>query len=243
MTQINRAQIKETAKSYLKAPLIGGMMGAVAIYLAIATFGGMLPVVGGFAGIFAMILMLNLEELFYNVRMTGQPISAGKVFSFGSTWRIFLGKLWSTLKIWPAWLLLIGGAIIMFVSIPFLTLGAAEEEAGMAIVGLLIMGVGYCAMMASIPVSIVMSLNYVLTTYIILDNPEMSPSDAADLSKDMMKGRKGEWFILQLSFLGWDILTGMTLNILGIYTIPYKYQTFIGYYLEYKNQGFNRTAQ
>lgn len=236
MTQINRAQIKETAKSYLKAPLMGGMMGATAIYLAIATFGGLLPLVGSFATIFAMLLMLNLEEFFYNVRMTGAPQSVGQLFQFKNTGRIFMGKLWSMLKAWPAWALLIGGAIIMLVSVPFLTLGAANEEAGMAIVGGLIMILGYGTMMASIPVSIILSLNYVLTTYIILDNPTMKTSDAADLSKEMMKGHKGEWFVMQLSFLGWDILTGMTLNILGIYTMPYKYQTFMGYYLALKNQ-------
>ena len=45
-----------------------------------------------------------------------------------------------------------------------------------------------------------------------------------------MKGHKFELFILQLSFLGWDLLSVLTLGILQLYVAPYKFATLAIYY-------------
>ena len=42
----------------------------------------------------------------------------------------------------------------------------------------------------------------------------------------MMKGNKWKAFVLDLSFLGWDILASVTLGILGVFYVePYKLLT------------------
>lgn len=41
-------------------------------------------------------------------------------------------------------------------------------------------------------------------------------------SRKLMKGYKAKRFVLDLSFIGWWFLTGITLGILGFYTIPYQ---------------------
>ena len=41
-------------------------------------------------------------------------------------------------------------------------------------------------------------------------------------SKSLMKGYKQKRFKLDFSFIGWDILTGLTLGLVGIYVIPYQ---------------------
>lgn len=241
MSVINRSSIKQTAKSYLKEPFLGNLMWTVGIYLLIATFGGMLPVVGSFAGIFAFILYKNIERYNFEVRTLNTPLQAKRIFDFNGIWRLICGRLWAMLKMWPAYVILFIGAFVMLFSIIFFGVGAGmmsenSNGEGALFIGLLIMGLGWLIMMVSIPISIYLSLHYVLTEFILMDNPNISSKDATDLSKKMMNGHKGEWFVMTLSFLGWDLLTGLTFNILSIYTTPYKLQTFLGYYFVYRDQ-------
>ena len=41
--------------------------------------------------------------------------------------------------------------------------------------------------------------------YILAENPKIQRKKAFKLSKEMMKGNKWKTFILDLSFLGWDL--------------------------------------
>lgn len=50
------------------------------------------------------------------------------------------------------------------------------------------------------------------------------------MSKAQTRGHKWELFVLDLSFLGWIILCGLTLGILSIWIMPYIQQTDIGYF-------------
>ena len=53
---------------------------------------------------------------------------------------------------------------------------------------------------------IVKSYSYAMTNYILLDNPNMTASEAITESRKMMDGHKFELFILDLSFIGWYIV-------------------------------------
>lgn len=69
---------------------------------------------------------------------------------------------------------------------------------------------------------IVKSYSYSLALYIKSENPSIKAEQAIDLSKRMTNGHKMDLFVLDLSFIGWFILSGITFNILGvIYVIPY----------------------
>ena len=70
---------------------------------------------------------------------------------------------------------------------------------------------------------IIASYRYKMALYILLDNPEASVMDCLRESKRMMKGRKMEFFILELSFIGWIILSsfGYVGYIIQIWTLPY----------------------
>ena len=65
-------------------------------------------------------------------------------------------------------------------------------------------------------------------------NPELSVVDVLKESARIMKGHKFELFVLQLSFLGWMILSGLTFGIVGFYVIPYYNATLTNYYLSIK---------
>lgn len=76
---------------------------------------------------------------------------------------------------------------------------------------------------------IVASYRYRLAIYLLLDHPEMGVMDCIRESKRLMYGRKGELFILDLSFLGWYLLT--IIPFASVYVTPYIQTTRAGYYL------------
>ena len=64
--------------------------------------------------------------------------------------------------------------------------------------------------------------SYRLVPYILKEHPELSATDAITLSRRMMNGHKADAFVLDLSFLGWVLLSALTLGILHIFYVgPY----------------------
>lgn len=82
---------------------------------------------------------------------------------------------------------------------------------------------------------IILAIALSLTMYVLLDNPNMSSIDAIKRSYDMMKGYKMEFFMLQLSFLGWLILGIFTLGILYLWLIPYMSVAQANFYNKIKD--------
>jgi len=78
---------------------------------------------------------------------------------------------------------------------------------------------------------IIKSYEYRMVPYLIAENPEMSTEEAFALSKQMMMGNKWDAFVLDLSFIGWHILSILTCGILYIFYVnPYIYQTSAALY-------------
>jgi uncharacterized membrane protein len=50
---------------------------------------------------------------------------------------------------------------------------------------------------------------YRLAFYILADNPDIGPIEAINISKAMMDGNKWKLFCLDLSFIGWGLLSGL----------------------------------
>lgn len=69
---------------------------------------------------------------------------------------------------------------------------------------------------------IIKKYSYSLVPYILIDNKNLKAKDILKLSEDMMKGHKKDLFILNLSFIGWHILSIYTLFILELWIIPYQ---------------------
>lgn len=69
---------------------------------------------------------------------------------------------------------------------------------------------------------IVKSYSYAMTPFIMADYPQLSASEAIDRSKEMMDGHKGDLFLLDLSFIGWDLLAALTMNVGHLALNPWK---------------------
>ncbi|MDD6212754.1 MAG: DUF975 family protein [Clostridiales bacterium] len=70
---------------------------------------------------------------------------------------------------------------------------------------------------------IIKSYQYRMVPYLLADNPELSYQEALQTSKEMMDGEKWNAFVLDLSFILWDIASAVTLGIAGlIWVNPYR---------------------
>ena len=92
---------------------------------------------------------------------------------------------------------------------------------------------------------IVKSYEYKMVPYILAENPGMDRKEAFLISKQMMEGQKWEAFVLDLSFIGWNILSVFTCGILSVlYVEPYYQATIAEMYSFNKmrayQQGFIR---
>lgn len=89
---------------------------------------------------------------------------------------------------------------------------------------------------AFVPVyGIIKIISYSMTPYILMDQPEVGAKDALKVSMAMTEGHKGEIFVLELSFIGWALLTCLTCGVLGLfYVSPYMNTTMAAYYDQIK---------
>ena len=67
---------------------------------------------------------------------------------------------------------------------------------------------------------IIKEIEYSMSFFLLADNPDWSISDARSESIRIMQGNRWRYFCLQLSFLGWLLLSVLTLGILSIWVIP-----------------------
>lgn len=80
---------------------------------------------------------------------------------------------------------------------------------------------------------IIKSYEYRMIPYILAENPGMDRKEAFAISKRMMDGKKWDTFVLDLSFIGWWILSALTCGILAIfYVAPYQMATNAELYTE-----------
>lgn len=73
---------------------------------------------------------------------------------------------------------------------------------------------------------IVKSYEYYMIPYLLSENPGMSMSEVFLLSREMTDGEKANIFILNLSFLPWQLLSAVTFHLAGIFWVnPYMAAT------------------
>lgn len=78
---------------------------------------------------------------------------------------------------------------------------------------------------------IVKRYEYSMVPYILSENPGMDMQKAFDESRRLTYGQKWQMFVLDLSFMGWAILSSLTAGLLGIFFVsPYTYLTKAGLY-------------
>ena len=83
---------------------------------------------------------------------------------------------------------------------------------------------------------VVKAISYSMTIYIRNDHPEYTANQAITESRRMMNGHKMEYFLLQLSFIGWMIVGYFCCGVGTLWVTAYITTTNAHFYEELKNQ-------
>ena len=81
------------------------------------------------------------------------------------------------------------------------------------------------------------SYSYAMVPFILAEKPELGATEAITLSRKMMDGNKWKTFVLDLSFIGWEILSVITCGLVGLFYVnPYVYGTYAELYNTLKKE-------
>lgn len=94
---------------------------------------------------------------------------------------------------------------------------------------------------------IVKAMAYSQAFYIAKDliesGKDIQATEAIKRSRELMVGHKWEFFVLQLSFLGWAILSCLTFGIGFLWLLPYVHTTNALYYRQLASDRFRSTVE
>lgn len=84
---------------------------------------------------------------------------------------------------------------------------------------------------------IVKQYEYMMVPFLLAEYPQIDRREAFEKSRQMMKGNKWAAFVLDLSFIGWNLLGIVTFGLLTVlFTAPYQCLTHAQLYFRLKEQ-------
>ncbi len=145
--------------------------------------------------------------------------------NFARSWKLAGNML---LKLWLPILLYVLAIIVLAFAISFSAAATLiAQSSSFVIIGSI---VGIALWIASFVYLLISTLSYSLTYMIAYDNEAMEAKEVVEESKKLMTGNRGKYVLLQLSFIGWAILTFFTLYIGLLWLVPYMQVAFICFY-------------
>lgn len=169
--------------------------------------------------------------------------------NFGRAWgislNVFLKLLVPFILIMVSVFIIIGGSVGVLIGTGGLTqLSNPEEFIGVFAASFGgIMLIGIILYFFSIIWLICRSYFYSLANIIAIENENLTSKECVEKSKELMTGKRAKFFWLQLSFVGWAILSLITLGIGYLWLAPYMQMASIAFYkhLEGNNGQVNIT--
>jgi len=161
--------------------------------------------------------------------------------NFGKAWSISLNVLLKLLL--PIIMLIISAVLLVVGGVgTFVTNSVAQTSttviqsmSGIAVVG-------FVLYFFSIIWLIVKSYYYQIAYIIAADDESLTAKDAVERSKEIMTNNRGKLFVLQLSFIGWAILTIFTLGIGYLWLAPYMQFALIAFYKHFSGKDTDTVA-
>lgn len=94
----------------------------------------------------------------------------------------------------------------------------------------LFIGGVFVAVIPALVAGFYMYLRYALVYYIANDYPELGVMGSIKRSVDLMQGRKGKFFALMMSFIGWHFLGLLAFGIGLLWSMTYMWAAFAAFY-------------
>lgn len=147
---------------------------------------------------------------------------------FGKAWSIFFHTL---LKMIIPIIMIFGSLIIIAITLSFFAVSIViKSSALLSLLLLLIILIAFGVYIAGLIILIVKSYFYPLSYIIAAESPELSTKEILSQSETLMKNKRAKLFILQISFIGWFILSFFTLGLGFLWLLPYiQFSTFAFY--------------
>jgi len=214
------SEIRKEAREALR----GKWGKAVCVVLAYMLISFIVGFVEGLAG--EGTILYNIIDLAYVI--VSVPLSFGLIISFmklkrGEEVKAFgflkdgfskFGKSWGiTWHTFVRLLLPIACLVLTIILMTVLILLGSES--------IIITILGIALYIATLIYIVSRSFLYVLAYYIGYDKPELSSKECVKKSEKLMTGNRGNYFLLQLSFIGWAILAVLSLCIGMLWLTPY----------------------
>lgn len=204
------------------------------IHFAITFFLSLIPIIGFIANIIISIpISFGFSVCFMRLKR-GEDIHYTDFFNVGFS---NFTKVWKVcgnvaLKMLVPLLLVVVFCIIYLVGMTGSIFNIFNDSinytvsagfGGLAIIGL----IGY---LASLIYLIPKGYLYALSYYVLYDNPDKSGKEIVEISESLMKGNRWNLFWLCLTFIGWAILSILTLYIGTLWLVPYMMVSFVCFY-------------
>lgn len=151
--------------------------------------------------------------------------------NFARSWKIAGNTL---LKMWLPILLYVLATVALVFATTFGTIASAI--AGSASFAVIASIIGIALFIAAFIYFFITALSYSLVYLVAYDNEAMSGKDVVEESKKLMAGNRGKYVLLQLSFIGWAILSVFTLYIGLLWLVPYMQVAIVCFYEALKDK-------
>lgn len=79
---------------------------------------------------------------------------------------------------------------------------------------------------------IIAAIRYSMGYYLMVENPDMSPMEALRESSELMKGHKMDFLMFAISFIGWVIVSALTVGLGFLLLVPYYQMAKLNFYRE-----------
>lgn len=145
--------------------------------------------------------------------------------NFARSWKIAGNML---LKMWLPILLYVLATFALVFAITFGMVASAMAKSSIFVIIASILGIAL--FIASFVYLFITALSYSLSYMIAFDNETMEGKEVVEESKKLMTGNRGRLVLLQLSFIGWAILSIFTLYIGLLWLVPYIQVAVICFY-------------
>ena len=224
---MSASELRASARTALKGNWVKGAL-IVLVYLlimwGISFVLGLIPFVGQIASIVISVpISYGLAVSFIRLKR-GEGISYVSFLqdgfaSFGKVWGVYGHTILKMIV--PIILIIISSFVFSFSIAGTITSGVFTENSsatvgfsGLSIIALI-------CYIASLVYAIVKGYLYSLTNYILYDNPNMTSKEIVLQSESLMRGNRGKYVLLSLSFIGWAILSVFTFYIGLLWLVPY----------------------
>lgn len=171
-------------------------------------------------------LAFGMYEVFINL-VRNKSASIGDMFNWFGEGKRFLKAIGSNL-----WFSLISmGWALLFELIPLvlmILLVVFIDSLDIPMLMLLYVVLVILIMIGAV-LAMVKTQYYIVAMYMIAGDPERKVRDTFRECKSLMKGRQWEFFVLYLSFFGWQLLAAFTCGMSVVFVTPYMNLTFAAY--------------